>query len=74
MGVMSFVFFGLMLVPLIIFLVWLIKKDKNRNYIGLVVLILMTVIAIVAIVKIDAHFMENNTPGMNPNNQAPSYK
>nr|WP_068892826.1 hypothetical protein [Pedobacter panaciterrae] len=74
MGVMSFVFFGLMLVPLIIFLVWLIKKDKNRNYLGLAVLVMMAIIAIIAIVKIDAHFMENNTPGMEPNSKAPSYK
>jgi uncharacterized membrane protein YqjE len=74
MGTMSYVFFGLMLLPLIIFLIWLIKKDKNRNYIGLVVLVAMAIIAIIAIVRFDEHFMEKNTPGMDPNNQAPSYK
>lgn len=74
MGTMSYVFFGLMLLPLVIFLIWLIKKDKNRNYLGLLVLLAMVIIAIVVIVRFDEHFVEKNIPGMAPDSQAPSYK
>ncbi|MHA4896914.1 hypothetical protein ACXZ1K_19345 [Pedobacter sp. PWIIR3] len=70
---MSFVFFGLMLLPLVVFLVWIIKKDKKRNYLGLLVLVAMAVVAIYAIVKFDSTFMENNSP-MNGKAQSPSYR
>lgn len=73
MSTMSLVFFGLMLLPLLIFLFWLIRKDKDRNYMGLVVLIMMAVIAIVTIVKFDTNFMEARN-GVSQKSQAPSYK
>jgi len=37
MNSMSFLFFGLMLIPFILFLIWLVKQDKKKNYIGLAV-------------------------------------
>lgn len=70
---MSLMFFGLMLVPLLVFLVWLIRKDKNRNYIGLLVLILMAILAVVTIVKFDSKFMEARN-GLTDKSQSPSYK
>lgn len=73
MSVMSFVFFGLMLLPLVIFLVWLIKKDRNRNYLGLLVLVIMAFVAIYAIVKFDSNFLETN-PALNGKAQSPSYR
>lgn len=73
MSTMSLVFFGIMLLPLILFLAWLIRKDKQRNYIGLFVLILMAIIAIVVIVKFDTNFMETRN-GITNKNQAPSYR
>ncbi|SMD07484.1 hypothetical protein SAMN04488524_4712 [Pedobacter africanus] len=70
----SYIFFGLILLPLVIFLGWLIKKDKKRNYIGILVLIGMAVIAVIAIVKFDSKFMnkvQNNTPKIE---RSPSYR
>ncbi len=58
---MSFVFFGLMLIPLIIFLIWIIKQDKKRNYIGLLLLVVGVIIATYTIITLDRGFMENNT-------------
>ncbi len=70
---MSFVFFGLMLIPLIVFLIWLIRKDKKINYLGLIVLVLMTALAIFTIVKYDSNFMEARN-GLTNKSQTPSYK
>ena len=57
MNSMSFLFFGLMLVPLILFLVWMIKQDKNRNYIGLIVLVIAILLAAYTIITVDAKYM-----------------
>ncbi|MEJ7560853.1 MAG: hypothetical protein WKF66_21255 [Pedobacter sp.] len=73
MSVMSFVFFGLMLIPLIVFLIWVIKKDRNKNYLGLAVLVFMAVVAIYTIVKYDSAFLETN-PTLNGKSQTPSYR
>ena len=73
MNIISIVFFGLMLVPLIVFLVWIIKKDKNRNYIGLSVLVFMAIVAIYAIVKFDSNFVKTNSV-LNGKSQSPSYR
>ncbi|WP_245735214.1 hypothetical protein [Pedobacter hartonius] len=54
---MSFLFFGLMLIPLIIFLIYLIKQDKNRNYIGLIVLVIAIFVAAYVIITVDAKYM-----------------
>ncbi len=73
MSIMSFVFFGLMLLPLVIFLIWIINKDKKKNYLGLLVLIAMAIVAIYSIVKFDSNFMESN-PAINGKPQSPSYR
>jgi uncharacterized membrane protein YozB (DUF420 family) len=57
MNSMSFTFFGLMLVPLIIFLIWLIKQDKHKNYIGLAILVIAIFVAAYVIITVDAKFM-----------------
>jgi len=61
MGATSYVFFGLMLIPLIAFLIWMIKQDKKKNYLGLFFLLFGIVIAIFTIIKLDKTFMENKT-------------
>ena len=54
----SFIFFGLLLIPLIVFLVWLIKQDKRRNYVGIGLLIAGVIIAIYTIVRLDSSFVK----------------
>jgi hypothetical protein len=56
----SYIFFGLLLIPLLLFLVWLIKQDKKRNYLGLFFLILGIVIAAYTIIRLDKKYMEPN--------------
>jgi uncharacterized membrane protein YqjE len=59
MGTMSYIFFGLMLIPLLAFLIWVIKQDKKKNYIGLGLLVVGIVIATYTILKLDKNFMED---------------
>lgn len=73
MNAASYVFFGLLLIPLIVFLGWLIKKDKKRNYLGLLVLVAMAIIALIAILKYDTKFM-NTGEGSRLKSQTPSYR
>lgn len=58
----SIIFFGLMLVPLIAFLIWMIKQDKKKNYLGLGLLIVGVIIAIYTIVRLDASFVKEKMP------------
>jgi len=73
MYTMSLVFFGLMLIPLVIFLVWIIKKDRHKNYLGLVILAIMTVITAYIIVNFDKKFMEARSEVPNKAH-SPSYR
>lgn len=57
MNSMSFLFFGLMLIPLVAFLVWIVKQDKNRNYIGLAILAVAVIIAAYVAINVDLKFM-----------------
>ncbi|MET1055041.1 MAG: hypothetical protein ABWY16_07005 [Pedobacter sp.] len=57
MNSMSFMFFGLMLIPLVIFLIYLIKQDKKKNYIGLVVLVIAIFVAAYVIITVDSKYM-----------------
>lgn len=68
MGANSFIFFGLLLIPLIIFLIWAIKQDKKRNYLGLFFLVVGIIIATYTIIKLDSKFMVDKTK---PGNVAP---
>ena len=73
MNAASYIFFGLMLIPLIVFVVWMIKKDKKRNYLGLLVLVAMVLIALYSILKYDINFMETGE-GSTLKSQTPSYR
>lgn len=57
MNSMSFLFFGLMLIPFILFLTWLVKQDKKKNYIGLAVLVVAIIIAAYVAINVDMKFM-----------------
>lgn len=59
MGTNSFIFFGLLLIPLIAFLVWIIKQDKKRNYLGLILLVAGVIIASYTIIRLDSNFLKN---------------
>lgn len=57
MNSMSFLFFGLMLIPFVLFLIWLVKQDKRKNYIGLAVLVIAILIAAYVAISVDVKFM-----------------
>jgi FtsH-binding integral membrane protein len=57
MNSMSYLFFGLMLVPLIIFLFWIVKQDKKRNYIGLAILVVAILFAAYVAINVDLKYM-----------------
>jgi drug/metabolite transporter (DMT)-like permease len=63
MGTNSFIFFGLLLIPLLAFLIWMIKQDKKKNYLGLVLLVVGIVIATYTIITLDKKFMQKATSG-----------
>jgi len=54
----SFIFFGLLLVPLFVFLIWIIRQDKKKNYLGLVLLLIGALIAAYTIIRLDASFVK----------------
>ncbi len=58
MGANSFIFFGLLLIPLLGFLVWVIKQDKKRNYLGLFFLVLGIVVAMYTIINLDKKYLK----------------
>ncbi|PYF74506.1 hypothetical protein [Pedobacter nutrimenti] len=53
----SFLFMGLMLVPFLIFMVWLVKQDKRKNYMGLAVLLAAIILAVIVAIYVDAKYM-----------------
>lgn len=57
MSTMSFVFFGLMLIPFVLFLIWLVKQDKKKNYLGLTILAVAIIIAAYVAINVDLKFM-----------------
>ena len=58
MAATSYIFFGLLLLPLIIFMVWVIKQDKKKSYIGLLLLIVGMIIAAYSIIKLDKKYTQ----------------
>ncbi|MGF1923057.1 MAG: hypothetical protein ACQUHE_02675 [Bacteroidia bacterium] len=58
MAATSYIFFGLLLLPLIIFMVWIIKQDKKRSYIGLLLLVAGMIIAAYSIIKLDKKYTQ----------------
>lgn len=64
---MGYVFFAVMVIPFIGFLVWMIKQDKKKNWLGLVFLLFGVAIAVYTAVKLDKKY--TNLEG--PNQLAP---
>lgn len=58
----SFIFFALLAIPLIAFLIWVIKQDKKKNYLGLVLLLVGAVVAAYTIVRLDSSFVKEKMP------------
>lgn len=58
MAATSLIFFGVLLLPLILFLIWLFKQDKKRSYIGIFLLVAGMIIAAYSIIKLDRKFTE----------------
>jgi hypothetical protein len=54
---MSYIFFALMLIPFIGFLVWMIKQDKKKNYLGLFFLVFGALVALYTIIKLDQKYL-----------------
>ncbi|WP_432709406.1 hypothetical protein [Pedobacter sp.] len=57
MNSMSIFFIGLMLVPYTAFIVWLLKQDKRKNTLGVVVLMLAILATLLVALYIDAKYM-----------------
>lgn len=51
MGAPSLIFFGIFAIPLIFFLIWLMKKDKQKGIFGIIVVIILVVFAVAASLK-----------------------
>ncbi len=62
----SYIFFGLLAIPLIVFLIWVIRQDKKKNYLGLVLLLIGAIIAAYTIVRLDASFVKEKIPAAAP--------
>lgn len=58
MAATSYIFFGLLALPLIIFMVWVIKQDKKKSYVGLLLLIAGMIIAAYSIIKLDKKYTQ----------------
>ncbi|MES2446075.1 MAG: hypothetical protein V4546_02765 [Bacteroidota bacterium] len=74
MGANSFIFFGLLLIPLLAFLIWMIKQDKKKNYLGLVLLVVGIVIATYTIITLDKKFMQKANANMQGAPKSSSFK
>jgi len=58
MNSMSYLFIGLMLVPFTIFLVWLMRQDKRKNYLGMAVLLIAILATVIVAIYVDAKYMK----------------
>ena len=58
MSSMSFVFLGLMVIPFTIFIIWLMKQDKRKNYLGLAVILAAIIAAVLVAIYVDSKFMQ----------------
>jgi uncharacterized membrane protein YqjE len=57
MNSMSLLFIGLMLVPYTAFIIWLLKQDKRKNTLGIVVLMVAILATLLVAIYIDAKYM-----------------
>ena len=46
-----------MLIPFVLFLMWVVKQDKKKNYIGLAILAVAIIIATYVAIQVDLKFM-----------------
>lgn len=53
---MSYVFMGLMVFPLVLFLIWLIKQNKKKTYLAMILLAIGIIAASFVIIKYDSSF------------------
>ncbi len=51
MGIPSLIFFLLFAVPLIVFLFWVMKKDKKKGLFGMIIVVLLVVLAVASSLK-----------------------
>lgn len=57
MNSMSFLFIGLMLVPYTLFIIWLLRQDKRKNYLALAVLMAAIIAVLIVAIYVDAKYM-----------------
>jgi prepilin signal peptidase PulO-like enzyme (type II secretory pathway) len=58
MNSMSFFFIGLIIIPFTVFIIWLLRQDKKKNYLGLAVLMAAILAAIFVAIYVDAKYMK----------------
>ncbi|HEY0670114.1 MAG TPA: hypothetical protein VGD22_18180 [Sphingobacteriaceae bacterium] len=46
MSTTGLIFFGIFALPLVIFLIWVMRQDKQKGYIGLIILGLLVIAAV----------------------------
>lgn len=51
MGTPSIIFFSIFALPLIVFLIWLIRKDRPKRLYGIIVIFILVVFAIAVSLK-----------------------
>lgn len=56
MATNSYIFFGLLLLPLLSFLIWVIRQDKNKSYWGILLLIAGIILAAYSIITLDRKY------------------
>ena len=55
---MSIFFLVLIVIPFIGFIIWLLRQDKRKNYLGIIVLMVAILAAIFVAIYVDTKFME----------------
>lgn len=51
MGIPSLIFFLIFAVPLIIFLLWVMRKDKQKGLLGIIIVVLLVILAVASSLK-----------------------
>ncbi|MFD0750637.1 hypothetical protein ACFQZS_10815 [Mucilaginibacter calamicampi] len=51
MSAPSLIFYGIFVIPLIVFLIWLLKQDKRKGWIGLIALAVTVIGALLWMAK-----------------------
>ena len=55
---MSLFFILVIVIPFIGFIIWLLRQDKRKNYLGIVVLMAAIIAAVLVAFWVDAKFMQ----------------